>query len=222
MAVVQVVLISIWLKFGGTASVHVDTSLGMLLDELQKSMSLPVPRHAASKTFLQPLEVRCMDKSHEHDNLQMAAPSFMQISNSTIACRELGLFAKEVIPAGSIIQTFAGDMKWLYKEDGNQLKAALLHVSKKLRRKFASYAYGDTAHPGVLFFERDEGRYMNGGVQGEINTKETHEGTVASRDIAAGEELLTDYGQLTEGPDWWTDDVSFAVEGPQHLRPILP
>ena len=121
---------------------------------------------------------------------RLRSPFRLETRPSTVAGAGLGLFALEPIPAGARVGEYAGDVigsawRWLRLRDSAysaQLPTPGWFVDAK-------------GHPEMLM------RYINHHFEpARRNVKLTNEGAgkviVATRDVAAGEELFYDYGDL--------------------------
>lgn len=196
-----------------TASARWQNPFITILREVRGSFELPVPRRALSPCCTSvPLEVRCMDRRHTHEE------GFEPMHGWGRACNELGLFATSPIPAGTpVVLTPApvrpasfrnGDVVKIHRQAVPRLREALKQFSQEVQIRFTNWAYGDPFDPEVLLLELGESRYMNGGIGDEVNLKNCgneKQPAVVTRDIGTGEELLCDYSEILNGPDWWIE-----------------
>lgn len=112
------------------------------------------------------------------------------IAPSTI--HGIGLFAEEDIPEGTVIWEFTPQFDVLFTADD------LVQLSESAQAHVEKYSYFDAARDAFVLCG-DDARFMNHSRR--PNTTETRTQTIARRDIAAGEELTCDYGQLGIDPD---------------------
>ena len=109
----------------------------------------------------------------------------------------IGLYARELIPAGTIIWTFhvGFDVRILADE--------IVKLPEATREKFEEYAYlnGET---GKYVYCSDDARFFNHSDDPNTGDALAPDGdedgaTVALRDIQPGEEITSDYGTFHEG-----------------------
>ena len=95
----------------------------------------------------------------------------------------LGLFARDAVPAGT--------RTWVFDPTFDQvIKLSELNCAPQWFREFSSrYGFYLDDYPDALLFDGDNGRFMN-----HSRTPNTDDHGYAVHDIAAGEELTTDYG----------------------------
>lgn len=104
----------------------------------------------------------------------------------------LGVFAAEAVEAGAVL--------WRPDPRFDLAIPATEHEtgSPALRDLLERYSYPCPLRPGILVYESDNGRFMNHSE--EPNTDFSAEGRgVATRGIAAGEEITCDYAQFHSG-----------------------
>ena len=101
----------------------------------------------------------------------------------------VGVFAAEPIAAGTSI--------WRLEPDFDRLVSTEAYQSAPppLRELLERYAYPSPDTPGFIVYEVDNGRFMNHAAEPNTSFAEAA-GGIASRDIAAGEELTCDYGEF--------------------------
>jgi len=99
------------------------------------------------------------------------------------AIHGVGVFAVELIPAGTLIWDFTPDVDWTLTPD--ELASFPEPFQAKLRR----YTYLDDA--GVYVLCGDHARFMNHSVAPNCDDRGAY--TVTNRDIHPGEELTCDY-----------------------------
>lgn len=99
----------------------------------------------------------------------------------------IGLFAAEPIARGTVI--------WRFDEciDRRFNKAARDALPEPTRSFVATYSYPERLGSDVHNLDGDNARFMNHSVAPNTDCEVD---TIASRDIAVGEELLCDYGQF--------------------------
>jgi SET domain-containing protein len=98
----------------------------------------------------------------------------------------LGLFAAEDIPAGTIVWALSGADSVLHREQ--------VACMRRIERAFIDrYAF---RIQGLYYLCADDARFMNHSTS--PNTNDLNENTVASRDIARGEELTCDYSRFDD------------------------
>ncbi len=103
----------------------------------------------------------------------------------------VGLFAAEPIARGTVVWRFEPGLDLVVPED----RVAALPESA--RAFFGRYAFPCPFFPGGLLLGFDNTRFVNHSA--EPNLDNAGPETIALRDIAAGEELTTDYGELEPG-----------------------
>lgn len=99
-----------------------------------------------------------------------------------------GVFAAEPIAAGTPIATYVPGL------DLRCTVEAVAALPDEMRTFFRIYAYSPPDEPGILYVSADNARFMNHSKA--PNVDDSGPVAVALRDIAAGEELLTDYTVL--------------------------
>jgi SET domain-containing protein len=105
----------------------------------------------------------------------------------------LGVFAAEAITTGSEVWRFDPRFDLLVRRED------LARAPAPTRAFFARFAYEIASHPGCLALDGDDGRFMNHSDTPNLDFSRPGM-AVALRDIAAGEELTSDYTQLATGP----------------------
>jgi SET domain-containing protein len=108
------------------------------------------------------------------------------------AIEGLGVFAAEPIPKGALVWRF--DRRFDQVIAKEVLAAAPDHVREFMER----YTYEFHEDPGYVVLDADEGRYMNHSGTPNVDLRDPEIG-VATREIAAGEELTCDYACFTAG-----------------------
>lgn len=106
---------------------------------------------------------------------------------------DIGLFAGERIPKGTIIWTFHSNVDWITSE--HQINT-LTSACQDLMRK---YMYYDNTINAIVMCG-DDARHMNHSNDPSCSDVEVPGCTTAKRDIKIGEELTCDYAALT-APD---------------------
>lgn len=101
----------------------------------------------------------------------------------------LGLFALEPIPAGTVVWRFVPEFDCLIGID------QVVGVPDVVQEFFDKYVALDG---GTYLLEADDSRFMNHSGSPNLVTGKGTEPMVASRDIAAGEELTCDYRVFDE------------------------
>lgn len=101
----------------------------------------------------------------------------------------LGVFAAEPIAVGTVI--------WRFHElfDRRIPAATYDSLPKHMRDHLDRYAYPSPDLPGHVVYESDNARFMNHAEQPNSDFSGPDSG-VATRDIAAGEEITCDYRQF--------------------------
>lgn len=101
----------------------------------------------------------------------------------------IGLFAAEPIPKGTVI--------WRYDERIDRcFTRQELDALPELTREFVdTYGYPDGSGDGTFQLDGDNARFMNHSEQANTDSS-GGDGTIATRDIAVGEEILSDYRQF--------------------------
>lgn len=99
----------------------------------------------------------------------------------------IGLFAAEPIAKGTVI--------WRFDErvDRRFTKAEREALPEPARSFLKTYSYPEEVGSEVYFLDGDHARFMN---HSAAPNTDCEVDTVATRDIAAGEELLCDYHQF--------------------------
>jgi SET domain-containing protein len=102
----------------------------------------------------------------------------------------IGLFAAEPIAKGTVI--------WRFDErvDRRLTRAERDAVPEPARSFIEKYSYPEFVGSDVYFLDGDHARFMN---HSEAPNTDCEIDTIATCDIAAGEELLCDYGQFHPG-----------------------
>lgn len=118
------------------------------------------------------------------------------------AIEGLGVFAAEPIARGGIAWRFNPqfDQVFSYETLADQPE----HVREFLER----YGYAHHEDPSLWVLDADEGRFMNHALAPNLDFSSPTVG-VATRDIAAGEELTCDYACFTVG--------EVVMQPPRHL-----
>lgn len=114
-------------------------------------------------------------------------PTFL--GPSRIAGAGLGLFCREPVAAGTVIWRF---------DPGLDLVLTELPDAPLLRRFVEIYSYVPHEEPERWVLCLDDARFMNHA--DHPNTDDSGEHTIAARDIAAGEELTSDYRTFCRRP----------------------
>jgi SET domain-containing protein len=107
------------------------------------------------------------------------------------AIEGVGLFAAEPIAKGAIVWRFAPELDLVVPEE----KIATL--PEAARAFFKRYAFPCPFFPGGLLLGFDNTRFVNHSPTPNLDN--TGPDTIALSDIAEGEELTTDYGELEPG-----------------------
>lgn len=110
-----------------------------------------------------------------------------QIKESTIPGAGLGCFAAELIPENAILWIFDSNLDRKFTQEE-------IDMLTDFDRDFVEkYSY---MHDGYYYLCMDDGRYINH--SDEPNTREltSIQATIATRDIQAGEEILSNYGHF--------------------------
>ena len=108
----------------------------------------------------------------------------------------VGVFAAEPIPAGTAIWTLDERFDHLFN-DGD------IEGMAELQQQFVvRYGYPHMTREGITVVEFDNGRFMNHSKRPNTDFTDANVGW-ARQDIAAGEELVCDYGEF---------DPSFTME----------
>ena len=102
----------------------------------------------------------------------------------------LGVFCHEAIRKG--------DLVWLYdpRFDVSYFKDDLERVPAHFREFLERYTYDHPDDPERIVLDCDEGRFMNHSDSPNVDLSNPSRG-IATRDIAAGEELTCDYNQFS-------------------------
>lgn len=103
----------------------------------------------------------------------------------------VGLFAAEPIGKGTVVWRFEPGIDLVVPED------RVAGLPEAARAFFARYAFPCPFFPGGLLLGFDNTRFVNHSADPNLDNKGPE--TLALRDIAAGEELTTDYGELEPG-----------------------
>jgi uncharacterized protein len=95
----------------------------------------------------------------------------------------LGVFAKELIPAGSVVWEFTPgfDLEYCIDDQPPPIQEYLRH-------------YGSRVHPGIHLLCGDNARFMNHSNVPNISAAESP--NIALGDIAAGEEITCNYAEF--------------------------
>lgn len=97
----------------------------------------------------------------------------------------IGLFAAEPIKKGTVIWEFTPHLDMTFP-------IARLHEAPRQMKEFLDiYGYIPIDRPDIYIICVDNARFVNH--SGKPNSDDTTGKTIASRDIAAGEEILSDY-----------------------------
>jgi len=121
------------------------------------------------------------------------------------AIHGIGLFAEQEIPRGTLIWEFLPTFDVTFD------RAAFERLPAETQRNVDKYAFLDREQ-NVFVLCGDDARFMNHST--EPNTWEVSEScTLASRDIAAGEEITCDYAAMGPGP--LGEDVALALDPPE-------
>src|ERR1700761_1155788 len=103
----------------------------------------------------------------------------------------VGLFAAEPIAKGTVVWRFEPGIDLVVPE------ARIADLPDAAQAFFRRYAFPCPFFPGGLLLGFDNTRFVNHSATPNLDN--TGPDTVALRDIAAGEELTTDYGELEPG-----------------------
>ena len=108
------------------------------------------------------------------------------------AIEGLGVFSHVDIPKGGLV--------WLFDSrfDTSYFKDDLATVPAQFREFLERYTYDHPTDPELVVLDCDEGRFMNHSSAPSVDLSDPLRG-VATRRIAAGEELTCDYAQFTAG-----------------------
>ena len=101
------------------------------------------------------------------------------------AIEGVGLFATSPIPAGTLIWEFTHGVDWRIPADD------LPKFPEPYRTWLMKYLYREPS--GLYVLCGDAGKYMNHSYEPNCDDLEGPTRTIARRDIAAGEELTSDY-----------------------------
>jgi uncharacterized protein len=104
----------------------------------------------------------------------------------------VGVFAAERIPAGRLIWKLDPGFDRLVGRD------SVLELEPAMRAFIQRYAYPLMADPSLLVVELDNGRFMNHSATPNTRFDDPDAG-YATVDIAAGDEILCDYGEFDPG-----------------------
>jgi hypothetical protein len=107
------------------------------------------------------------------------------------AIEGVGLFAAEPIAKGAIVWRFEPGIDLVVPE------ARVAAMPEAARAFFGRYAFPCPFFPGGLLLGFDNTRFVNHSQAPNLDN--TGPETIALRDIAEGEELTTDYGELEPG-----------------------
>ena len=104
----------------------------------------------------------------------------------------LGVFTKVDIRKGGLI--------WIHDDrfDVSYFKEDMNTVPRHFREFLERYTYEHPSDPDRIVLDCDEGRFMNHSDTPNMDLSNPNRG-IATRDIAAGEELTCDYRQFTIG-----------------------
>jgi SET domain-containing protein len=105
----------------------------------------------------------------------------------------LGVFTAEPVPAGTEVWRFDPRFDVLVSID------ELARAPAPTREFFARFAYEIADYPGCMALDGDDGRFMNHSDDPNLDFS-TPGVARAARDIATGEELTCNYGQLATVP----------------------
>lgn len=103
----------------------------------------------------------------------------------------VGLFADEPIAKGAVVWRFEPDIDLVVPE------ARVAALPEAARAFFSRYAFPCSFFPGGLLLGFDNTRFVNHSTTPNLDNKGPE--TIALHDIAQGQELTTDYGELEEG-----------------------
>jgi len=103
----------------------------------------------------------------------------------------VGLFAAEPIAKGTVVWRFEPGIDLVVPED------RVARLPEAAQAFFKRYAFPCPFFPGGLLLGFDNTRFVNHSA--DPNLDNSGPDTVALRDIAAGEELTTDYEELEPG-----------------------
>jgi SET domain-containing protein len=107
------------------------------------------------------------------------------------AIEGVGLFAAERIAKGTVIWRFEPGLDLIAPED------RVAALPEAARAFFRRYAFACPFFPGGLLIGFDNTRFVNHSLTPNMDNSGPE--TIAIRDIAEGEELTTDYGELEPG-----------------------
>jgi SET domain-containing protein len=132
------------------------------------------------------------------------------LSNSAI--EGVGIFAAEPIKAGDVIWRLEPKFDVFLSE------ADIEGLPPHMQDFVAKYSYPHMRKPGIWILEADNGRFMNHSETPNTDFTGFEEG-FATRDIAAGEEIVCNYHEFDPTFAGWFPTVTQAGNGSGHAHP---